>query len=142
MYTPFLLGREKSILDKANAKLVALYRSDEAHSFANAIEEKVGAGVDTNSNDNNNNNKFPHHQNNIRSNLMNPNNKRNWNGKSKNFDGESGTTPKTNALGADKNINHQKGQQKQKKAKRTQKKKRAQLKKNNGSAQPYAENKK
>ena len=84
MCTPFLLAREKSILDKADAELVALYRSDEAHSLANAIEEKVDAGVDTKSDDNNNN---PHHQNNIRSNMMNPNNKTNRNGKPKNIFG-------------------------------------------------------
>ena len=135
MCTPFLLAREKSILDKADAELVALYRSDEAHSLANAIEEKVDAGVDTKSDDNNNN---PHHQNNIRSNMMNPNNKRNRNGKRKNFNGESGTTPETNALGAEKK-NHQKGQQKQKKAKRSKKK---QHRSDKGSAPPYAGNNK
>mmetsp|Transcript_19494 Transcript_19494/g.21510 ORF Transcript_19494/g.21510 Transcript_19494/m.21510 type:complete len:135 (-) Transcript_19494:362-766(-) len=71
MCTPFLLARQISIPDKAEAKLVTQYRSDKAHSLANAIEEKANADVDTNS-DNNNNNK--HHQNNIRSDMMNPNN--------------------------------------------------------------------
>ena len=66
------LARHKSILNKADAELVALYRSDEAHSLANAIEEKVDAGVDTNSDNKNN-----HHQNNIYSKMMNPNNKGN-----------------------------------------------------------------
>ena len=77
---PFLLARKKLILDKADANLMAQYRSNEAHSLANAIEEKVDTGVDTNS-DNNNNNK--HHQNNIQSNLTNPNNKGNWKRKQK-----------------------------------------------------------
>ena len=70
---------------------------------------------------------------------MNPNNKRNRNGKQKNFNGESGTTPETNALGAEKKKNHQKGQQKQKKAKRSKKK---QNRSDKVSAPPYAGNNK
>ena len=70
--------------------------------------------------------------------MMNPNNKRNRNGKQKNFNGESGTTPETNALGAEKK-NHQKGQQKQKKAKRSKKK---QNRSDKVSAPPYAGNNK
>ena len=141
--SPSRKAREKLFLDKADPELVALYRSNEAHSLANAIEEKVDAGVDINSNDNNNNNnnnKNPHHQNNICSNLMNPSNKRNWNEKNKIFDGESGTTPKANILGAKKKKNHQKGQQKQKKSEMKSEEARSIQK--NGSAQPYAGNNK
>ena len=130
MCTPFLLARKKSILDKADAELAGLYRSDKAHSFANVIEEKVDAGIETNTDDKISNN--------IRSNNMNPNNKRNRNGKQKNFNGESGTTPETNALGADKRKNHRKGLQKRKKTTRQEVK----FSSNTAPAQPYARNNK
>ena len=69
---------------------------------------------------------------------MNPNNKRNRNGKQKNFNGESGTTPETNALGADKRKNHRKGLQKRKKTTR----KEVKFSSDTAPAQPYARNNK
>ena len=129
---PFLLARKKSILDKADAVLAGLYRSNKAHSFANVIEEKVDAGIETNTD-----NKI---SNNIRSNNINPNNKRNRNGTQKNFNGESGTTPETKALGANNNRrkNHRKGQQKRKKTTRQE----VQFSSDTAPAQPYARNNK
>ena len=60
MCTSFFLARRQSVLNKADAELVALYRSAEAHSLVNAIEEKVDTGVAIDSNHNNNNN--PYHK--------------------------------------------------------------------------------
>ena len=70
---------------------------------------------------------------------MNPNNKGNRKRKQKNFDGESGTTPETNALGADKRKNHRKGLQKRKK---TTRKKEVKFSSDMAPAQPYARNNK
>ena len=95
--TPFIIAREQSRLDKADAELVGLWKSDKAHSFANIVETKVDEGVEGM---NSGNHDDDDHTN--RPNSMNPNNKRYQNGTRKNCDGEKGTTPETNALGADK----------------------------------------
>ena len=44
--TPFIIAREQSQLDKADAELVGLRKSDKAHSFANIIEAKVNKSVE------------------------------------------------------------------------------------------------
>lgn len=119
--TPFILARGKLQLDKADAELVGLWKSDKAHTFVNLIEEKVDKGVEMNSGnqDNNNKNNIDDHASRSKSN--NPKNKKYQKGKQKNFNGEKGTTPEKNALGADKKKEHYQKANKRRKANRQEK---------------------
>ena len=84
--TPFLLAREKSILNKADAdaELAGLYTVEAIKPILLQMLQKVEVGADTNSN---NNNIII-----ICLNKNNPNNKRFWNGQQQNFSGEKGTS--------------------------------------------------